>query len=237
MLQANQSEPLYWQLFIRLRQDIEHGILPPGECLPSERKLAAYHGISRLTARKALQLLIQQGYAHAEQGKGTYVLLPFSYTDQPYLKSFAEHLQLMGMAISTRLICKDVVPAKHCPVLLHYIADENLVHVQKVYLGNGIPLALAMGYWRHADFYPILTLDVTQTPFHTLIIQVLGNANLRVRQIVRTALAGETEARLLELELPAVLLQLQRVFYSANGQFLCYAQALYRSDSCYLDFT
>lgn len=78
MLQANQAEPLYWQLFARLRQDIEYGVLPPGECLPSERKLAAYHGISRLTARRALQLLIQQGYARAEQGKGTYVSLPFA---------------------------------------------------------------------------------------------------------------------------------------------------------------
>ncbi|MBN2005657.1 MAG: GntR family transcriptional regulator [Anaerolineae bacterium] len=237
MLQVNQSEPLYWQLFARLRQDIEYGALAPGEYLPSERKLAAYHGISRLTARKALQLLIQQGYARAEQGKGTYVISPFPNTTQPCLKSFVGYLQQMGMTTSSRLICRDTVPARHCPADLPCDADEKLIHIQKVYLSDSVPLALVTGYWRYADFRPLLTVDVTQTPFHILMIQVLENADLRVQQTVRAALADETTAHLLEVKPLAVLLQLQRIFYNAHNQFLCYAQALYRGDSCYLDFT
>jgi len=237
MLQTNQSEPIYWQLFARLRQDIEYGVLPPGECLPSERKLAAYHGVSRLTARKALQLLIQQGYARARQGKGTYVSLPFAYEAQPAFKSFVEYLQVMGVETSVRFISKDVVPASHCHIPSSCADDEKLIHIQKLFLGDGIPLALATAHLRYTEFYPLLTLDIAQIPFHTMIIQVLGTADLRVRQIVRTVLANEAEARLLGLELPAVFLQLQRIFYDVNGRYLGQAQALYRGDCCYLDLT
>lgn len=143
----------------------------------------------------------------------------------------------MGVTTSIRLISKDVVRPSDCPTTLPCAADEELIHIQSLCLGDGVPLALVTGYWRYADFHSLLTLDVTRIPFHILLIQVLGTADLHVQQTVRAAMSNETEARLLELETPAVLLQLQRVFYDAGGQFLCYAQALYRGDACYLDFT
>ncbi len=73
MLNTNQKKPLYQQLFSQLRTVIENGRLKPGHKLPSERQLAADHGISRGTVRKAMRLLIRKGYAKSEQGSGTVV--------------------------------------------------------------------------------------------------------------------------------------------------------------------
>jgi hypothetical protein len=73
-LQAESAMPLYQQLYTHLQQSIEQGTLEVGAQLPSERRIATECGISRLTARKAFQLLAQQGYVVTHQGKGSYVM-------------------------------------------------------------------------------------------------------------------------------------------------------------------
>ena len=66
-------QPLYFQLYAQLKHDIDIGLLTSGEQLLSERQLAAYYGISRPTARKALQNLENDGYIQAQHGRGSFV--------------------------------------------------------------------------------------------------------------------------------------------------------------------
>lgn len=74
MLYINGADPLYLQLCNQLRSDIENGKLEKGQKLPAERRLAAEYGISRITARMALQCLQEQGYVTVEPQKGSLVL-------------------------------------------------------------------------------------------------------------------------------------------------------------------
>lgn len=67
------ESPLYQQLYRQLRYKIEAGDWLPGTQLPSEREMAAYHGICRQTARKALELLAYEGYVAVHQGRGYFV--------------------------------------------------------------------------------------------------------------------------------------------------------------------
>jgi GntR family transcriptional regulator len=73
MLHANSKVPLYLQLYHELRNAIEDGAYEVGRKLPSERQLAANYGISRLTARRAVKMLINEGYIQAVQGRGSFV--------------------------------------------------------------------------------------------------------------------------------------------------------------------
>jgi GntR family transcriptional regulator len=73
MLRADSSTPLYVQLSRQIRTQIEQGSLPIGKQLPSERELAADYGISRLTARKALAMLRDEGIISARRGRGSFV--------------------------------------------------------------------------------------------------------------------------------------------------------------------
>jgi len=56
-----------------LQCQIEQGTFIPHQKLPSERELCRHHDLSRMTARKALQTLIAEGYAYTRVGKGTFV--------------------------------------------------------------------------------------------------------------------------------------------------------------------
>jgi len=67
------AEPPYRQLAAGLRTDIETGVLPPGEKLPSVKVLATHVGIATDTVQKALKQLRADGLIIGRQGSGTYV--------------------------------------------------------------------------------------------------------------------------------------------------------------------
>ncbi len=64
--------PKYFALMEELRRSMISGRIKPGQKLPSENELSESYGISRHTVRKALSILINDGYIVAEHGRGTY---------------------------------------------------------------------------------------------------------------------------------------------------------------------
>ena len=65
--------PVYRQLKEMLQSQIEQGAYYSHQKLPSERDLCRNYNLSRMTARRALQELIEEGYAYTRTGKGTFV--------------------------------------------------------------------------------------------------------------------------------------------------------------------
>lgn len=64
---------VYRQIADHLRADIESHKLAPGAQLPSESALMAEYGVSRVTARRALSVLVTDGLVLAEHGRGWFV--------------------------------------------------------------------------------------------------------------------------------------------------------------------
>ncbi|MFJ7587152.1 GntR family transcriptional regulator [Streptomyces sp. NPDC097617] len=63
----------YMRVLDALVADIESGALPPGSRLPSEAELCEAHGVARMTARRAVQVLRERGLVVTEWGKGSFV--------------------------------------------------------------------------------------------------------------------------------------------------------------------
>jgi GntR family transcriptional regulator len=66
--------PPYHQIADRLREQIRAGELAPRSRLPSIERLVQEEGVARLTARKALAVLVNEGYARRVPGLGTFVV-------------------------------------------------------------------------------------------------------------------------------------------------------------------
>src|ERR1700753_2612069 len=92
--------PLWWQIADRLRTAIQGGQFKPGEALPSEARRNGAFGVSRTTARAALDRLEQEGLITRRSGKGSVVLAP--RVEQPLnrLSSFAEDMAQRGLTAS-----------------------------------------------------------------------------------------------------------------------------------------
>ncbi len=65
--------PVYQQIAAILRDRIEAGAIPPGRAVPSETQLMQEFGVARLTARKAVRVLADEGLVEVVTGRGVYV--------------------------------------------------------------------------------------------------------------------------------------------------------------------
>lgn len=70
---SDDPTPVYHQLEKAIREQIESGRLAVGDPLPPERDIAKINNISLATVRRALQNLVQNGFLHRIQGRGTFV--------------------------------------------------------------------------------------------------------------------------------------------------------------------
>ena len=68
------AEPLYRQLMARIRDDVSSGVYPAESQIPSEQEMCARYGVSRVTVRRAISELTDEGILRKQQGKGTFVM-------------------------------------------------------------------------------------------------------------------------------------------------------------------
>ncbi len=67
------KKPLYLQIYKELVEGIENGQFGVGDRLPTEKELAEKYNVSRITSRKALDMLGENGYIDRTPGRGSYV--------------------------------------------------------------------------------------------------------------------------------------------------------------------
>src|SRR3954468_22652438 len=72
-LDPTAAEPFYRQIYNRFRGAIAHGLLKPGDRIPSARALTRELGLSRGTIESAYSLLAAEGYIEAHGQAGTIV--------------------------------------------------------------------------------------------------------------------------------------------------------------------
>src|ERR1051325_4860644 len=94
-LDESSSLPLYQQLQRALRQAIETRILSPDAALPAERDLATEFSVSRITVRKAIDGLVNEGLLVRRQGSGTFVVARVEKNFSK-LTSFSEDMRARG---------------------------------------------------------------------------------------------------------------------------------------------
>ncbi|GER75168.1 GntR family transcriptional regulator [Weizmannia acidilactici] len=68
-----ENKPIYQQIHDDLVQKIERGFYQPHDQVPSEKELCEKYNVSRITAKKALDLISSEGYIERKPGKGSFV--------------------------------------------------------------------------------------------------------------------------------------------------------------------
>ena len=94
-LDPKSSLPLYQQLQRSLREAIENRALGPDDALPAERQIAAELAISRITVRKAIEGLVEEGLLVRRQGSGNFVAARIE-KNFAKLTSFSEDMRARG---------------------------------------------------------------------------------------------------------------------------------------------
>ena len=92
-------QPAYRTLARALRDDLARGRYANGVRLPTEAELAAAHGVSRQTVRRAFHDLVADGLVHRVPGRGTFA----APREGRYLRQFGTIDDLMALSVDTSL--------------------------------------------------------------------------------------------------------------------------------------
>jgi GntR family transcriptional regulator len=236
MLRANNGIPLYRQLYNRLRDRIDKGKFKPGQKLPSERSLAAHHGISRLTVRKALGMLQEQGYIHAQHGRGYFVAPSLQDNRHQLMPSLGSHIEghIEGGAPqgpSGRLIHREVIAADAAMAArLQIQPDAPVIHMRWLRYKNECPFALSDSYIPYRLAPRILEADLSQRSYYEFLEQETGIHVWRSQQEIQAVLADKAELELLELSAPAPLLLSHQITFDEHNRPIEYARVLFTGD-------
>jgi len=185
-----------------LRRQVTAGQLAAGAVLPSEADLARAYAASRVTVRKALELLRREGLVDARQGFGWFVP--------------ADRVrQTLGprSTIEAALAEQGREPVRK--VLSFRFVDDEL-EVVRVNLADGQPFALVT-VWCPAEVGRRLSpADVESSTFSDLLDVPVASA----RQVIRAAAADERDAEVLGVPVGSPLLVAERVSRGAAGKQL-----------------
>ena len=88
------NDTLYKSIYKELKKKIIDGVYKIDDCLPSEEVLTKQYFTSRITIKKAMELLVNEGYIVRHPGRGTYV------SDKYKENAIENRLNLVGLILS-----------------------------------------------------------------------------------------------------------------------------------------
>ena len=219
------------RLYLLLKDRITSGALGPGQRLPSEPNLAATHGLSRVTIRRALDGLARDGLITRQPGAGTFV--NGAKTHAPLVANLSDlmgHLVAMGRATRVKLLSFDYVdPAPAVAAELRLEPGERTQLCVRVRYLDDKPFSHLTTHVPERIGATYCEADLARTPLLAL-LERSGVVADRAGQTISATLAGPETAAALDVEIGSALISLTRVVVDAEGCGIEHLSALYRPD-------
>lgn len=223
--------PLYHQIYLVLRQRIVDGEFADGDILPGEFELAEVYGVSRITAKRALDELAKDGLVRRERGRGT--MVSHRREDGPMQAQFEgqlEDLLAMGMETSVDLLEFAYMPASaEVASALDCAPGDEVQMSVRVRSVRGEPFSHLTTYVPGDIGRKFGEKDLAQRP----LLALLEKSGVHVdaaEQTITATLADTGTARRLDTTVGAPLIKVVRIVQDIDGRPVEYITALYRPD-------
>lgn len=158
----NNSLPLYKQIANKIKEDIQSANLAHGDAIPTESKLTEIYGVSRVTIRQAIKLLVEEGLLYKIQGSGTYISHDKIEHNISKLQGFTEEMDLLQNNPANKILAFEVtIPTEEIREILKLKEDEKVYYVKRLRLADNEPLVIEESYLP-VTLFPELSIDVME---------------------------------------------------------------------------
>jgi GntR family transcriptional regulator len=216
-----------------LRERIQ--TLHPGDRLPSDAELVAEFGVSRMTARNAMQRLAEEGLVARQPGRGSFVAAPSIHRRTDRLMTFRSEMARRGRVPSSRLLARAIRPSTRAEAAALALAPgEPIVEVRRIRLADGAPIGLESSVLVVDCAQAVLAADLESGSLHA----VVSGAGLTLRRGTGTVSAGAAttdDARLLDIRRGDPLLIERRVIVDDEGRRIEATESRFPADRYALD--
>jgi len=232
------ATPRYRLIRDELLEDIESGRLQAGERVPSENELVGRFGVSRMTARRALQELADAGFLLRTRGLGSFVADSRPMSSMLQVRNIADEIAERGHRHSARVLSLESVTAgEELGRYFDLAPDDELYHSVLVHRENGVPIQHEDRYVNPACAPEYLVQDFADTTPNEYLTAVAPLAE--ADHVIEATTAMPALARALEIHPRAPCLRVTRRTFSRRAVVtfarLTYPGNRYRLGS-HLDF-
>jgi GntR family transcriptional regulator len=229
-LNAQDATPKYLQVQRLLRDAIACHELSPQDALPTERDLADELGVSRITIRKAIGVLVEEGLLRRRQGAGTFVAVAAARIEKSFsrISSFSEDMEARGLTPRSEWIGRTsglVTPEEALNMGLS--PGAPVFRFNRIRYANEMPMALE---YSTIDRSCLPSLDAVDSSLYRA-LEETGNRPSRALQRLRAIVFDEARAALLDMEAGSAGLLIERRGFLKNGRLIELTTSYYRGDA------
>ena len=226
-LDPKSSLPLYQQLQRAIREAIAQQVLGPDDALPAERQIASDLAVSRITVRKAIDGLVEEGLLIRRQGSGNFVRARIE-KNFAKLTSFSEDMRSRGRTPHSEWLKRSegaVTPEEALTLRLSPGAPVYRFH--RLRFADAAPMCLEYATIA-ADC--LASLEAVGVSLYEA-LEAAGNRPVRALQRLRAILLNAEQAKLLHAHVGDAGLLVERIGFLRDGRAVEFCQSYYRGDT------
>jgi GntR family transcriptional regulator len=221
---------LYLQIRDILVEQIDSGKLRPGDALPGERTMAEMFDVSRVTVRKCIGNMVEEGYLIRSRGKETVVAIRKISHRLGTLLGVAEELSEENNVVKVKVLYKGYEKITS-EIRKHLKSEDNLevYAFSRLIQRDNKSLVVNYSYVPHDIGKLVETLDLECDK----VFKYLENCGYNVsyaEQVITAGICNKKEAELLNYKVGQPVIIIKRITFLENGYPILYERSTYRGD-------
>ena len=230
-IEKNSSIPLYRQLKNMILNEIKSNSLAIDSKIPSERELSEKYGISRMTARRAIDDLVKDKYLIRIIGKGTYVIDISKSSEFTRVISFTEDMLKLGYSVKSKILKFNLFEAgEEVLSRLKCLKNEKVFEIVRLRLADNVPMALQSSYILSKFCPNLLDYDLSVNSLYGILEKEFKLKPSYANNILETKIINREEMNLFGVQKEIALFVLDQTTYLENGVAFEYVISIYRGD-------
>lgn len=226
---------LYSQLEEIIQNQIESGIIKPGQAIPSERELSRIYSMSRMTVRRALDRLVMAGLLTRVSGKGTYVSEPKMNFQALTLEGLRQQVFQMGKDFDSKIINFEKILATDSVIdHLKIEQDTPLFKIERLFFAAEVPVSVHKSYIP-CHFAPnLMDYDLTNESLYKILNNQFDLYLHHASETLETTLALPSESLIFDVQLGSPMILLRITMFDQFDNPVEYVKVLFRGDKVQL---
>jgi GntR family transcriptional regulator len=220
---------VYYQIKGDIISRINKGEWRVGERIPTEMELVEFYGVSRMTLRKALDELSEEGLLYRERGVGTFAAKRQVVRNQEYLVGVHEEMRSQGREVRSEVLQEEVVRSKSIAMDLGLEPGSELFHLQRLRFVDNVELLVDDTYMPMEIGDRISGADLSTESLFGL-IEAEGYTILHGDKEIQAVAADAEIARLLRCKEGSPLFFMKTIMYDKRGVAIVVSELYIRSD-------
>lgn len=223
----------YEIIAVDIREDILKGVYRPNERLPFEKIICEKYNVSKMTVKKALDLLVSEGLIVKRRGSGTFI----KDITEKEIHGIIDRKQFSGLTynsighkVTSKILKFTVINADDKIANMLKIEDDSFVYlINRVRYIDDEPIVIEETYMP-INIIPGVKIDDVEGSIYEYIKDKLGLKIQSAHSTIRADKSSENDREYLNLKSDEPVIEVERVAYLENGKAFEYSFARHRYD-------